>query len=150
MSQNSKQQTHVSKAFELADKYKYNAKSLNKSIATKCCFLILGDDTSFFFFISLFFVLLLLLLLLLLFYVIINFCKNYFILYIYFFHENYLYFFMFRHVPECSVFLILSTPSQLTASTRKKKGQSIDLIRLMEATLTGRQPRDKLYSVFII
>ena len=109
MSQNSKQQTHVSKAFELADKYKYNAKSLNKSIATKCCFLILGEDTSFFFFISLFFVLLLLLLLLLLFYVIINFCKNYFIIlfYLFIFFMKIISIFscsgMFRNVP-CSQF----------------------------------------------
>ena len=42
--------------------------SPNKLIATKYCFLILGDDTSFFFFIFFFFFLLLLL-----FYVIINF-----------------------------------------------------------------------------
>ena len=106
MSQNSKQQTHVSKALELADKYKYNAKSPNKSIATKCCFLILGDDTSFFFFISLFFVLLLLLLL---FYVIINFCKNYFIIlfYLFIFFMKIISIFscsgMFRNVP-CSWF----------------------------------------------
>ena len=97
-----------------------------KLFATKYCFLILGDDTSFFFFISLFFVL---------FYVIINIYKNYFIillllllllllLFHYFFHENNFYFFMFgdvpgfsgmfRHVPECSEFRILSTPNKMT------------------------------------
>ena len=32
------------------------------------------------------------------------------LLLLYFFHENYFYFFMFRHVPECSVFRVLSTP----------------------------------------
>ena len=56
-------------------------------------------------------------------YVIISFYKNYFIiiiiLFIYF-HENYFYFFMFldvpecsglfRHVQECSMFRVLSTP----------------------------------------
>ena len=60
----------------------------------------------------------------LLFYVIINFYKKYFIIIIllhFFFHENYFYFFMFRdvpgcsgmsrHVPECSVFRVLSTAS---------------------------------------
>ena len=30
------------------------------------------------------------------------------LLLLYFFHENYFYFFMFRHVPECSVFRVLS------------------------------------------
>ena len=28
----------------------------------------------------------------------------------FFFHENYFYFFMFRHVPECSMYPVLSTP----------------------------------------
>ena len=59
----------------------------------------------------------------LLFYVIINFYKKYFIIIsiiIFFFHENYFYFFvfrevpgcsgMFRHVPECYMFLVLSSP----------------------------------------
>ena len=85
--------------------------SPNKLFATKYCFLIPGDDTSFFFFISFSFGFLL-------FYVIINFYKNYFIiiiiLFIYF-HENYFYFFMFRDVPECSVFRVLSTPVQTTS-----------------------------------
>ena len=45
----------------------------------------------------------------LLFYFIINVYKNYFINF--FFHENYFNFFMFRHVPECSVFRVLSTPN---------------------------------------
>ena len=70
-----------------------NPYSPNKLIATKYCFLILGDDTSFFFF---FFFLLFLL-----FYVIVNFYKNYLIFNV-FFHENYFYFFMFRDVPRCS------------------------------------------------
>ena len=70
-----------------------NPYSPNKLIATKYCFLILGDDTSFFFFFFL--------LLFLLFYVIVNFYKNYLIFNV-FFHENYFYFFMFRDVPGCS------------------------------------------------
>ena len=42
----------------------------------------------------------------------------------YFFHENYFYFFVFRNVPECSVFRVLSTPipSKLSA---------IDIIQYM-------------------
>ena len=32
------------------------------------------------------------------------------LLLLYLFHKNYFYFFMFRDVPECSVFLVLSTP----------------------------------------
>ena len=50
----------------------------------------------------------------LLFYVITNFYKIFlallFYLFIFFFHENCCYFFMFRDVPECSVFRVLSTP----------------------------------------
>ena len=44
----------------------------------------------------------------------VNFHKNYFIIIIVifiYFHENYFYFFMFRDVPECSMFRLLSTPS---------------------------------------
>ena len=74
-----------------------NPYSPNKLIATKYCFLILGDDSSFFCLILIFFFLL--------FCVIINFYKNYFIsiilfLLLFFFHENYFYFSF--HVPECS------------------------------------------------
>ena len=72
-----------------------NPYSPNKLIATKYCFLILGDDTSFVF-----------LILFLLFYVIINFYKNYFI---FNFPRKLFLFFrvpgcsgMFRNVPECS------------------------------------------------
>ena len=92
-----------------------NPYSPNKLIATKCCFLIPGDDTSFFF-----------LTLLLIFTKIIIFLINFF------FHENCLYFFMFRdvpgcsgmfrHVPECSVFLVLLYPSpesQVKFKTRR-------------------------------
>ena len=81
-------------------------RSFNKLFATKYCFLILGDDTSFFFFLLSFFTnvgktyfLLLLLLLLLL-------------LNELFFHKNILVFSfsgMFGNVPECSMFLVLST-----------------------------------------
>ena len=98
-----------------------NPHSPDKLIATKYCFLILGDDTSFFFltrFLNFFFFFVILC-----YFVIINFYKNcyyfYFILLI-FFHENFFYFFMFqdvpgcsgmfRNVPECSVFWVLSTP----------------------------------------
>ena len=93
---------------DLHDHGNHNSPS-HKLFATKYCFLIPGDDTSFFFFISFSFGFLL-------FYVIINFYKNYFIIIILFiyFHENYCYFFMFRDVPECSMFLVLSTPLQLT------------------------------------
>ena len=82
--------------------------SPNKLFATKYCFLILVDgtsldDTSFFFFISFFF-----------FFFMINFYKNHFIIIIIF---SWNFFFhvpgfsgMFRHVPECSVFQVLSTP----------------------------------------
>ena len=85
--------------------------SPNKLFATKYGFLILVDetilhDTSFFFFISFFF-----------FFVIINFYKNHFIIIIifFFFHEKFFFHVpgfsgMFRHVPECSVFQVLSTP----------------------------------------
>ena len=74
----------------------------------------LREDTSFFFLInSLFFVFFLL------FYVIINFYKNYFIIIIllYIFFMKIILFFhvpecsgMFRNVPECSMFQVLSTP----------------------------------------
>ena len=91
--------------------------SPNKLIATKCCFLILGDDTNFlfvnyffvfrFFFLLFYFFLFLLIftkiILLLLFY-----------LFDFFFHENYenyFYFSMFRDAPVCSGMLrVLSTP----------------------------------------
>ena len=73
-----------------------NPYSPNKLIATKYCFLILGDDSSFLCLIFIF--------IFLLFYVIINFYKNYSIsiiyFYYFFFHENYFYFSF--HVPECS------------------------------------------------
>ena len=61
--------------------------------------------------------------------------------YIYiFFHEDYCYFFMFRdvpgcsgifrHVPECSVFLVLSTPfSTLHVSIRKSLGTRMDVYK---------------------
>ena len=78
--------------------------SPNKLIATKYCFLILGDDTSYFFFIFRFFfvvvVVVLIVVVVQLFYVIIDFYKNYFIQF--FFHEIFFYFSMFRDVPVCS------------------------------------------------
>ena len=85
--------------------------SPNKLTATKYCFLILGDDTSFFFLIISLFSFFIL------FYVIISFYKNYFIfiiLFLIFFFMKISFIFscsgMFRHVPECSVFRVLSTP----------------------------------------
>ena len=133
-------------------------RSPNKLIATKHCFLILGDSLrtadvfpvvafspserkrsndrkyvcgsqansemiplsfSLFLYFSFF-----LLLLLLLFYVIINFYKNYFIILFYlflFFMKMFFLFFhvpgfsgMFRNVPECSMFRVLSTPCCLS------------------------------------
>ena len=79
--------------------------SPNKLIAKKYCFLILLDEqipVSFSwsdFLIFLFSVISYC-------FVIINFYQNYviIILFDFFFHENYFYFFMFRNVPECSVF----------------------------------------------
>ena len=92
--------------------------SPKKLIATKCCFLILGDDTSSFIFLLSFFT---------------NVCKNYFLLLLLlliiiiiiiiiiiviifvnelFFHKNILFFSfsgMFGNVPEYSMFLVLST-----------------------------------------
>ena len=91
--------------------------SLNKLIATKYCFLILGDDTSFFFLmISLFsfFIFFCYFTLLLVFTKIILFLLLFFYLFI--FHENPFNFLcsgMFRHVAECSVFRVLSTPNIL-------------------------------------
>ena len=90
--------------------------SPNKLIATKYCFLILGDEFLFlnhFFFFRFFFVIWC-------YFVIINFYKNYVIIIIlfnFFFSWKLLLFFhvsgssgMFRPVPECSMFLVLSTP----------------------------------------
>ena len=68
--------------------------SPNKLIATKYCFLILGDDTSFFFFISLFFVV----------FVVVIFCHYLFLQKL--FYYDYFFFFLkvilFFHVPEYS------------------------------------------------
>ena len=99
-----------------------NTYSPNKLIATKNCFLILGDNTSFFF-----------LIVFLLFYAIINFYKNYFI-FNSFFHKNCFYFFMFRdvpgcyrmfrHIPECSLFRVVSIYFPI-----KRKGRSFLLIK---------------------
>ena len=82
-----------------------NHHSPNKFIATKYCFLILGDDTSVFFFLSLFFVFML-------------FCC-YYKIYVYIFYSIFFFFFhenMFRHVPACSVFLVLSPPDSNAAN----------------------------------
>ena len=97
--------------------------SPNKSIATKYCFLILGDDTSFFFLIiSLFFFSFLFLsfyviLLLLVFTKIILLLLFYFI----FFFMKIIFIFscsgIFRDVPVCSVFRVLSTPFAAVRST---------------------------------
>ena len=80
--------------------------SPNKLIATKYCFLILGDVTSFFFliislfFFSFLFLLFYVILLLLIFTKII--LLLFFLFYYFFFSENYFYFIMFRDVPACS------------------------------------------------
>ena len=79
--------------------------SPNKLIATKYCFLILGDDTSFFFFISLFFVVFVVVVVVILcHYLFLQklFYYYYFILFIHFFIESCFIFFMFRDVPVCS------------------------------------------------
>ena len=89
--------------------------SPNKLFATKYCFLILGDDSSFFFLIiSLFFVFFLLFYVILLLFI---FTKLFF--YYYFVYQVFFLFFFMKiivifscsgTVPECSVFLVLSTP----------------------------------------
>ena len=66
-------------------------------IATKYCFLILGNDTSFFFFFSVFFIFMLS------YFVITNFCKNVLLSLIFFFQKNQFNFFMFHNV-LCSLF----------------------------------------------
>ena len=80
--------------------------SPKKLFATKYWFLILWDDTSFFFFISRFFwfvfVFLCYFTLLLMFIKI--------TLLIFFFHENYFNFFMFRDVPGCSGMFVRNVP----------------------------------------
>ena len=61
-----------------------------------------------------------------LFYVHINFYKNYFIIIIllyFFFHEKYFSFFMFRDVPGCSMFLVLSTPMPISIDEEKSLSQ---------------------------
>ena len=61
-------------------------------LATKYCFLILGNDTSFFFFFSVFFIFMLS------YFVITNFCKNVLLSLIFFFQKNQFNFFMFHNV----------------------------------------------------
>ena len=70
-------------------------------------FVMLGDNTSFFFFISLFFVSFFVILR---YYYFLQKLFYYYYIIIIFFYENHFYFFMFRDVPECSVFRVLSTP----------------------------------------
>ena len=87
-----------------------------------------------------------------LFYVIINFYDNYFItiIVIYlFFHENYFYFFMFRDVPECSMFLVLSTPDNSIAFVFTDKWQMADFMQITGRTLNV-QPGNlhKIFSRF--
>ena len=91
--------------------------SPNKLYATRYCFLILGDDTSFFFLIISVFFVFLLFYAILCYFLIINFYKNYFfiiLLFNYFFFRKIIFVFsrsgMFRHVQECFVFRVLSTP----------------------------------------
>ena len=85
--------------------------SPNKLFATKYCFLILGDE---FLFLNHLFIYLFLLFYVILLLLIIT--KTMLLLSFYlisFFHENYFYFScsgMFRNVPECSMFRVLSTP----------------------------------------
>ena len=77
-------------------------------IPTKYCFLILEEDTRFIFFLYFSF----------LFYVFMSifviykvFLLPYFNVFFLFFFYNFFNFFMFWDVPECSMFLVLSTPS---------------------------------------
>ena len=85
-----------------------------------------GDDTSFFFFISFSFSFGFLL-----FYVIISFYENYFFIIIFFFFMKIILIFscsgMFRNVPECSMFRVLSTPILIHGSTQIiRQSHSID------------------------
>ena len=93
--------------------------SPNKLIATKCCFLILGDDTNFLF-VNYFFVFRFFFLVILCYFVFINFYKNILLLLFYLFDFFFMKiikiififpcFGMLRDVPACSVFRVLSTP----------------------------------------
>ena len=76
--------------------------SPNKLIATKYCFLILGDEFLFLnhFFVFRFFFLLFDVILLLLIFTKTMLLLSFYL--IFFFHENYFYFFMFREVLACS------------------------------------------------
>ena len=95
-----------------------NPYSPNKLIATKYCFLILGDDSSFFCLILILFFCYFTLSLI--FTKIILFLLFYFYYYFFFMKIIFISVFMFRnvpacsgmfrHVPECSVFLVFSTP----------------------------------------
>ena len=108
-----------------------------------------GDDTSFFFFISFSFGFLL-------FYVIINFYKNYviIILLLLFFSMKIIFIFscfgMFRHVPECSMFRVLSTPVEDRTSGGRKlvfwkvswhgsRVSPLDHSQSITQTLTGKK-----------
>ena len=101
--------------------------SSNKLIATKYCFLILGDDTSFFFFISLFFVVFVVVVVVIL--SIFIFTKIIILLLLFYF--IYLFYFscsgMFWDVLECSMFRVLSTP-QLPVSCHKNPKYPIFLV----------------------
>ena len=94
----------------------------------KYCFLILTEDTSFFFLIiSLFFVFFFVILRYLLIFTKISLLL---LFYYIFFHKNYFYFCifrdvpgcsgMFRHVPECSMFLVLLTANRLSISNLQR------------------------------
>ena len=92
--------------------------SPNKLFATKYCFLILGDE---FLFLNHFFIFVFFVVVILCYFVTINFYKNYVFINIllFFFSWKLLLFFhvpgcsgLFRHVPECSMFRILSTPKK--------------------------------------
>ena len=77
--------------------------SPNRLIATKYCFLILGDNTSFFFFISLFFVFLFLCVCVV---VVVILCYFLFLQKLFFYFIVFIFFssklFLFFHVPGCS------------------------------------------------
>ena len=84
-----------------------NPYSPNKLIATKYCFLILREDTSFFFLIIFcYFTLLLIFTKIILF-------LNFFFMKIFFIFSCSG---IFRNVPECSLFLVLSTPWKMSCS----------------------------------
>ena len=110
-----------------------NPYSPNKLIATKYCFLILREDTSFFFLIIFCYFKLLLI-----FTKIILFLNYFFMKIIFIFSFSG----MFWNVPECSLFLVLSTPRKFSALTTQNVMFHLLSNRIFRNLfLNGKQPR---------